>query len=242
MDREIREAASRWPAVVQGLVGARTTSVDAVGKHLLLALDDGTTIRVHRGMTGSWRWFGAGQPVRVSMEWTSLRLRLDEGTLVARHAPTVERFRSRERRVHPVLRALGPDVLGEGFDPAEAAARSVASELPTAGEVPLDQRVACGVGNVWRAELLFLWRIDPWRPPAGVALPTWTALWDDARRRLAATVEGGVRQTTDRPDAAFWVYGRAGRRCLRCGETVRAAEVGRNLPRRLFWCPGCQRD
>ncbi|MCA9491390.1 MAG: hypothetical protein KC621_15770, partial [Myxococcales bacterium] len=117
LERPLLGAASRWPALVTGLVGARVIGVEAVGKHLLLAIDDGTTIRVHRGMTGTWRWSPAGEPVRIGMGMTSLRLEVEQGTLVARHAPTVERFRTRERSVRPALARLGPDVLGEAFDP-----------------------------------------------------------------------------------------------------------------------------
>ncbi len=206
-------AASRWPGVVREVVGTEVLAVEAIGKHLLVSLSDGTTLRVHLGMNGRWRRAGSGEALRLSPGDVSLRLDTPEVAVVCTRAPTVERFRTRERPIHPVLSALGPDLLGVAFEPAEAVARVPRSDAPTAAEVLLDQRVACGIGNVYKSELLFLERLPPFTPPAEVSEATWAALYARARTLLSANLGPGARNTTGlgpgRPD--HWVYGRSGR-------------------------------
>jgi endonuclease-8 len=234
-------AASRWPAVVDGVVGGVITALEPVGKHLLLHLDDATTLRVHLGMNGRWRVLPPGAGGRWSLGRTALRLDTAAGTALCLDAPTVERFRTRERAEQPALQ-LGPDVLAEGFDPDGAAARAV-THPGTAAEALLDQRVVCGVGNVWKCELLFVHRLDPFAAAAAVPVATWAALWRDAHTRMTAQVaRGGLRDTTGLGPGAprHWVYERRGRPCLRCGARISSRTHGRDLPRTTWWCPRCQ--
>ena len=235
-------AASRWPAVVAGLVGTEVEAVEAVGKHLLIGLADATTLRVHLGMPGKWRlspaWADPTDPPRD----VSLRLDTALGVAMCTRAPTVERFRTRERPVHRSLRWLGPDVLAPGFEPQVAAARAVAADHDTLAEVLLDQRVACGIGNVYKSEVLFLAGLDPFARPHGIDLEAATRLYTLARDRMRANLGPGPRDTTGlgsgRP--LHWVYGRKGRPCLRCGTRVAMRRHGRSLARTTFWCGRCQ--
>jgi len=113
--------------------------------------------------------------------------------------------------------------------------------------------VLAGVGNVYRAELLFRHRLDPMRPGTSLPKRTWTAMWTD----LVELMHQGVadnRIDTVRPEhtpeamgrpprvddhgGEVYVYRRTGQTCHACGATIRTQELqGRNL----FWCPGCQR-
>ena len=174
----------------------------------------------------------------------SMTLRLDTASVavICTRAPTVERFPTRDRALHPVLSALGPDVLAPDFDPQLAASRVPGSPCPTAAEVLLDQRVACGIGNVYKSELLFLERLDPFTPPDRVDARRWAAIYARARDLMRANLGPGPRITTGSgpglPD--HWVYGRPGRPCLRCGTRIRLRTHGATLPRVTFWCPRCQ--
>jgi endonuclease-8 len=237
----IRAAASRWPAVADGLAGRTVTSVEARGKHLLVGLDDGQVVRVHLGMNGGWRRWSPGEVVRLSHGRVALRLDTDEDVFVCHDAPTVERTTRRELAVHPVLRRLGPDLVAPEVDLDAVLARIPSSPAPTAAELLLDQDVASGIGNVWKSELLFLHRLDPFAPPHVVPAETWRALYADAHRRMRAAV-GRPRNTTGagRPSERLFVYGRGGRPCLRCGARIAVRTHGGDLPRHTWWCPRCQ--
>jgi formamidopyrimidine-DNA glycosylase len=112
----------------------------------------------------------------------------------------------------------------------------------------MDQRVLAGVGNVFRAEVLFRAGISPFRPGREITRREWELLWDDLVRLMRAGQHAN-RIVTTRPqhrrrrsrradgDDAFYVYRRTGRPCRLCGTEVRAAVL---LARNLFWCPSCQ--
>lgn len=241
--RSVTSAFSRWPGVVQGLVGCRVESVEPQGKHLLIGVDDGTTVRVHLGMKGKWKRIGAGERARISLGNVSLRLDTPSDGLLCTKAPTVERFRTRERATHPVLRRLGPDVLNRDFNPDAALARlSHATEAMTVGEVLLDQRVACGIGNVYKSEVCFAEHLDPFTPPGAVTTEQWRALYRRSQAWMRANCRPQPRTTTGlgRGQPRLWVYGRGGRPCLKCGTEIRVRLHGRDLPRITYWCPGCQ--
>lgn len=149
---------------------------------------------------------------------------------------------------------LGPDPLEEGArDDAEAASRfaEVAHlKKRTIGEIVMDQSIIAGVGNIYRADALFLAGISPYRKGANISVKRLKALWvlicDLMNRGLAA----GRLETMDPKEAPdpplegdeeasrWYVYHRTGRPCLRCGTPVREALMQN---RRLFWCPSCQR-
>jgi endonuclease VIII len=99
-----------------------------------------------------------------------------------------------------------------------------------------------GIGNLYKAEVLFLRGVSPWRPAGEVVdLPGVVTL---AKRLLEANKEriGQVTTGVRRPGQETWVYGRAGRACRRCGTPVSVAEQGGAPAERVtFWCPHCQR-
>ena len=140
---------------------------------------------------------------------------------------------------------LGPDLLGPGWDAAqaaEAARRLTADAGRPIGEALLDQRNVAGFGTVYMAETLFLRGVDPSRPAGDIE--DVTALVELGHRLLDANKErlGHVTTGDARPGRESWVYGRAGRPCRRCGTLIRRAEQGTPGQERLrFWCPSCQR-
>ncbi|PFG19933.1 Fpg/Nei family DNA glycosylase [Serinibacter salmoneus] len=146
---------------------------------------------------------------------------------------------------HAVVGRLGPDPLLPDADGAGEAAMVAAirgSRTPV-GVALMDQAVLAGVGNIYRAELLFRARLHPRRPGEGIAARTLRALWRDAVRLMADGVATGRIVTTDPADRevaedSWYVYHRDGRPCLRCGTRV---QVGDLASRRVYWCPRCQR-
>jgi endonuclease-8 len=120
--------------------------------------------------------------------------------------------------------------------------------LPPATEVAealLDQRVACGVGNVYKSEVLFACGVDPATPVAELPPARRRQLLDTASRLLRANLDGWPRTTIasatsrNRGTGGLAVYGRAGRPCRRCGHQIRSRRQGEGA-RLTYWCPVCQ--
>jgi endonuclease-8 len=238
-------------AQVQRVVGSRVIGISTRGKHLLIDFDDGLTLHTHLQMGGSWHRYRPGERWRAPAAEAVAVIETERAVVVCFRAPTVELIETKALSLHPVLAALGPDLLGEPFELDEAARRLRAATVSIA-EALLDQRVASGIGNEYRSELLFIERVDPFTSAAAMAPEAASQLLRLARELLLANVGGGHRVTMPdlsgaRPDASSggsrrrerWVYGRAGRPCRACGDLVRSRTIGQ-LARHLYWCPTCQ--
>jgi len=222
------------------LAGMAVTTVVSRGKHLLTRLDSGLTLRSHLRMDGSWRivrtgrrWTGgpayAARAVLGNTEWECVGYRVHDLTLV----PT--------EREGELVNHLGPDLLGPDWDAPEAVRRLLAEPDREIGQALLDQRTLAGIGNMYKAELLFLRGVHPWTPSGAVAdLP---ALVDLAHRVLHQNKNAPEQSTTgsNRRGENYWVYLRAGQPCLRCGTPVAGADQGAApYQRPAYWCPSCQ--
>jgi endonuclease-8 len=223
------------------LVGATLTSVESRGKQLLLGFDNGLTIRSHLRMNGSWRLYRAGEPWRRPADQATAVIETPAGSLVAYSTPVVELLTDAELRRSRPLVTLGPDLLADDFDLEEALRRLRARRATPLGEALLDQRVAAGIGNVYKSEVAFIERLDPWSPVSAFSDDQLRAALLTARRLLQANVGGTARSTTGRrgPDTRLWVYGRAGRACRRCNQPIRSRRQGEQA-RTTYWCSRCQ--
>jgi endonuclease VIII len=220
------------------LTGRAVTECVARGKHLLTRVEGGVTVHTHLRMDGSWRVRPAGDRTGPSHR-IRLVLANDTWQAVGYQLGIVEVLSTaREARA---VGHLGPDLLGPDWDPAEAARRLRAAPARAVGEALLDQRNLAGIGNIYKAEVLFLRGVNPWRPVGEIA--GLDALVSTAQQLMDANKErfGQVTTGVSRPGEQMWVYGRAGRPCHRCGTTIRAADQGGDTTERVtFWCPRCQ--
>ena len=144
--------------------------------------------------------------------------------------------------MHPSLSRLGPDVLVEPFDRAEARRRAArrASDLAV-GELLLDQQVVSGIGNIYRCEALFLRRINPFTTRSDLTDDALDALVSTAVTLMRANLQPGqgfAREFGKGPERT-WVYRRTGRPCHRCRQPIRSARLGEGA-RRVYWCESCQ--
>lgn len=180
-----------------------------------------------------------------------VRLRLDSGTVVAdlRGPSACEVLTSDEAAL--VRARLGPDP--QDVDDLDAAGQVVVDRVTRravpVGQLLMDQSVVAGIGNVYRAELLFRARLDPWTPGRRVPAGTVRAIWQDWAVLLADGIRDGVMHTREDLDAAareaarhdptlrHWVYGRGGQPCRVCGTSVVVEEMA---TRKLYRCPACQ--
>jgi endonuclease VIII len=245
--RPVLHARASGGARVEQIVGATIEAIETHGKNLLIHLSSGLSVRTHLRMTGTWHRYRPGEGWLRPASRAALVLEVEDCVAVCFDAPIVELFETRSRALHPVLSRLGPDFLAEGFDPAAAVARlRESSATATAiGEALLDQRVVAGVGNVYRSEVLFIERVDPFAVASALDDATLGRIVGTARRHLLLNAWGsGARATTARAaegaGTRLWVYRRGGRPCRRCGTLIRSASLGADLPRTVWWCPRCQ--
>jgi endonuclease-8 len=208
------------------------------GKHLLIRTRQERTVHTHLRMDGSWRVRPSAEPVRDSHR-IRLILANAEWQAIGYQLGVVELIRTSEER--RVVGHLGPDLLGPGWDRAEAVRRLSAEPDRPVGEALLDQRNLAGIGNIYATEMLFLRGISPWRPVGEVA--DLDALVELGRRLLDANKARAGQVTTGdtAPGRQTWVYGRAHRPCRRCGTRISRGEQGAAGEERVrFWCPVCQ--
>ena len=224
---------------VQRIVGATISSVEAVGKNLLIRFDNGLELRTHMRMNGSWHRYRPGEPWRRPAGRARLVLEVPGAVAVCFDAPVIELFERRAEAVLPTLARLGPDLLDDGWGAALASEALVRLRDParagwSISAALLDQRALAGIGNIWRNETLFHERVWPWSRVADLDDATLNGLVARAHDLLRASVGAPTGRSP------MWVYRRAGRPCHRCGTRLRSAERDVAVPRTTFWCPGCQ--
>ncbi|HEY6533030.1 MAG TPA: DNA-formamidopyrimidine glycosylase family protein [Acidimicrobiales bacterium] len=227
-----------WPKPGVVVVGA-----EARGKHLLVHFDDGWTLQTHMRMTGSWhlyrpgeRWRKPRHLVRALVEVGSAADGADpEGWVaVCFSAPVVQLVRE-PRTLH-----LGPDLCTPDADLDEAVRRMGAIDPSTlVVDVLLDQRICCGVGNVYKSEVLFALRLHPLTPIGAVEPAERRRMVETAARQLRANLTTSSRTTVAGPPGTLAVYGRQREPCRRCGTPIAWSRTG-SQARGTYWCPQCQ--
>lgn len=240
----------RFESGAAAVDGRSLTRAGAWGKHLFHRYAGGAIVHVHLGIYGHFTEFdlhdgGVPPPVgQVRMRMIGLKNGSAYGTDLRGPAAceVVD-----EAQVADLIARLGPDPLRSDADPSLAFKRITKSRR-TIAALLMDQSVLAGVGNVYRSEVLFRHRIDPYRPGTDVSEADFAAVWADLVALMKVGLRRGnivvVRPEDDHGAPAYaagkprtYVYRRAGDPCRLCGTTVRTAELeGRNV----FWCPGCQ--
>ncbi len=237
----------RFDAGAARIDGRVLQSAEAWGKHLLIdfaGLRD--RVHVHLGIYGSFVIAPANQAVVGQVRWRVATRR----AVADLRGPTVCELLDLDAADELIAR-LGPDPLRADADPELAWQRISSSRAPIA-TLLMDQRVLSGVGNVYRAELLFRHRVDPDLAGERLDHATFTAMWEDLTTLMRAGERTGRIDTVDpehEPEAMgrdprvddhggeVYVYRRTDQACLVCGTAIRTRVLaGRNL----FWCPSCQ--
>jgi endonuclease VIII len=227
-------AAARRFRVVGGNVGA----VEARGKHLLVRFDSGAVLHTHQGMSGSWHLYRKGSRWRQPPHVARVVLEAGEVVAVCFRSPRVELLAAADAARHGALTRLGPDVLADSFDLAEARARLRADGAAEIGAALLDQSRVAGIGNVYKSEVLFLCGRSPFTRVADLDDGTIDRVLTTARRQMRRNLDVVFRSTRGLP-GKHWVYRRSRRSCLRCGTTVERRMQG-DPPRSTYFCSRCQ--
>lgn len=214
------------------LTGHVVDEVLSRGKHLFVRVGR-ASIHSHLKMDGSWRV--GDHPMRVDHR---TRIILEAGPVRAVGIDLgVLEVLDRDHDTD-VVSHLGPDLLGQDWDPQVAAANLAARPDRPIAEALLDQRVLAGIGNVYCNELCFVSGHLPTAHVNAVGDPR--RLVSRARDMLWANRLRWNRCTTGdtRPGRQLWVYGRAGQGCRRCGTRIESDDTGERV---TYWCPSCQR-
>ncbi|SDK72412.1 endonuclease-8 [Actinopolyspora mzabensis] len=229
------------------LDGGTFRDAGAHGKHLWHRYAPDRVVHVHLGLYGKF----TEAPVPLEQPRGKVRMRLigpTHGTDL--RGPTACELLT-EDELTELLARLGPDPLRSDAD-SETAWQRVTRSRSGIAALLLDQSVLAGVGNAYRAEVLFRQGIPPRLPGNALSRECWDALWGDlvdlmsdgVRTGRIDTVRGehspeatGRQPRNDRHGGEVYVYRRAGAPCLVCATPIGMTEL---LGRKLYWCPRCQ--
>jgi len=241
------------------LTGRTIERVEARGKHLLMWFSGDLVLRTHMRMHGSWHIYRPGERWQRPRHDMRIAIETDAFHAIGFSIPIAELTSSRELERTGPLQQLGPDILGNDFDADDAVARLRARSDVEIADALLDQTALAGIGNVYKSEVLFAAKVNPFTAVADVTDEQLHNLVAIATRFLRANVPGrsgghsqaqdtdaivtytGLRRTTGRadPSARLWVYGRAGKPCRRCGTAISRRRQGPHA-RSTYWCEECQ--
>lgn len=243
---EVESPQGRFESSARLVSGHTLVKASAIGKQMFLAFDNELTIRVHLGLYGKWTYHGVGR-IDAPEPVGQVRARFVNDTATADlRGPTVCEVITKHE-VSLVAARLGPDPLNanpKGRESDRFIERVKRSRTPIGLQL-MNQDVIAGIGNVYRAEILFRAGIDPHTPGESLTVEQLQVIWDDSVALLKVGVATGFMITRDelfkkKPKKADRnsVYKREGLPCRGCGTNI-AIEL--MAARKLYWCPGCQK-
>ena len=194
------------------------------GKHILTRVEGGLTLHTHLRMDGMWHLHRPGARWTGGPDWqVRVVLSTSDWDAIGYRMPVLELLET--EREGDVVGHLGPDLLDPAFDRDEAVRRLLTDPSREIGQALLDQSNLAGIGNMYKAEALFVGKVSPWTAGGRGGRPR------RAGRRRAALLERNKapRLAVDHRRPArheHWVYGRAGKPCLRCGTRDRDGPAG----------------
>lgn len=239
-ERQIVAACGRRDVNAPAVLGATVCGVESRGKHLLIHFDNQLVLHSHLGMTGAWHIYPRGHKWFKPREQAGIRLSTERHDVVCFTPDLLEVVDQVRIRRHPYLNRLGPDLPGPPIADDVFLTRMRSQRNAAIGEVVMNQTVVCGIGNVYKSEILFLEHLHPRTGVSLVSDERLLLLRDRSRQLMSRNLENGPRRTRYRPDEQFlWVYGRRGENCLKCGTGVRMIRQG-DKARSTYFCPACQ--
>ncbi|QTN33310.1 bifunctional DNA-formamidopyrimidine glycosylase/DNA-(apurinic or apyrimidinic site) lyase [Akkermansiaceae bacterium] len=239
----------RWPVSphLPGLEGALFISVGRRSKYLLLETDEGSTLLVHLGMSGSLRVIPPGEGWK---KHDHIGITLSNGLQLRYHDPRrfglVMRIPTAGIPTHPLLAGLGPEPLEEGFTGKHLHAALRRKTIPVKVAV-MDAKTVVGVGNIYASESLFRAGIHPKLPADKLSKPKAEKLVAAIRKVLAESITQGGTTLRDFLNSdgepgyfkqRLFVYDRKGEPCRICGTAISHCVLGQ---RATYWCPICQK-
>ena len=244
----IRTAKLRWtipnnlPELLRGQVAS---SLQRRAKYLLINFNHGTLI-VHLGMSGSLRILTAPT---LPAKHDHFDLVLANGVIMRLRDPRkfgAVLWQVGEVSEHPLLARLGPEPLSDEFN-GDYLYRATRKRSAAIKLVIMDSHIVVGVGNIYANEALFRACIKPQLTAGKISRQRCEQLAEEIRATLGEAISLGGSSLRDYVDSDgnlgyfqqhYWVYGRAGEPCKKCGTPIKLIKQGQ---RSSFYCPVCQR-
>jgi|GEM_PF-2371812 len=235
-------ADSRWAGRISGLDATTLDAVNVHGKVMWMDFSDDTSLVVHLGMKGKWR-FSDGRSKGKTPGADGFYLGFEDGSALLRFPKVFDRVPTAEVKQHRSLAHLGPDILGDTFDLDDVVKRARArddDDLDIA-ELVLEQDVCAGIGNIFKCEALAALKLHPWAPANGMTTSRFEEVFTTSRAQMQQRLKGKL-------DAGYasqhpfspQVYQRHKEGCRLCGGGVVVEEHGGDRSRLTWWCPHCQ--
>jgi endonuclease VIII len=236
-----------------GMVGRAVEKVEAQGKWMLMHFSGDLILLTHMLMSGSWHIYRPGEKWEVSAHNMRIAISTEKMVAVAFNVQTAEFHTESSLGRRRGFSTLGPSVLAEDFNEAEAVGKLMQRPELEVGVALLTQSIVAGIGNVFKSEVCFACGVHPFRLVKSLAPEEATGLMAKAKEYLRANVTGtsgdrivtytGFRRTTHRADPSerLWVYHRRGEPCRKCGTPIESYKQGLDA-RTSFWCPVCQKS
>ena len=233
------------------ITGRRIEKVEARGKWLLIHFSGNLILLTHMLMSGSWHIYRPTEKWRRHRQHMRIVIRTPQIIAVAFNVPIAEFHTADSLRRRPGFNQLGPDVLAPDYNDAEILRRLRAHPDTEIAEALLTQSILAGIGNVFKSELCFACKINPFRKISTLSITEFTCLVATARKFLQSNVtdnsgdqivtHSGLRRTTGRADREenLWVYKRHNEPCRRCATRINRRKQAPSA-RTTFWCPTCQ--
>jgi endonuclease-8 len=232
-----------------GIAGRTIDKVEAQGKWMLIHFSGDLILLTHMLMSGSWHIYRPGERWQRRPADMRLVVKTEKFWAVAFNVPIAEFHTAGTIRRREGFRNLGEDVLGEKFDPAKSVAALLANADKEVGVALLTQSIIAGLGNVFKSEVCFACRVNPFRRIETLSVQEAGSLVATSRELLLANVRessGYERVTIAAPrrmgnsngEERLWVYGRRGKSCRECGCSIESRK--QHDARITFWCPQCQ--
>ncbi len=215
------------------VAGRTIERVSSVGKHLIIDFSGGLHLRTHMRMNGSWHVYRTGERWQKRRDDMRIVIGADDYVAVAFNVTVAELLDDRALERQNDLRQLGPDVLSPDFDAEEAFRRIRARGEMEMANALLDQRAIAGIGNIWKSEVLFACRVNPFVKVDAVTDEQLRCLIEKARRLLSRSAKAETPND-------LYVYSRGGKPCRRCRTPISSRKQGEGA-RLTYWCPECQR-
>ncbi len=228
------------------LAGKRVEKIEAQGKHMFVHFDAPWVLRVHLGMNGRWRRIHVREKASIP---ATVRIEAGDVAYVCLGSYKADLIRSAALKTNPKIARLGPDLLHEPPDIDEAVrrAKQPGNASREIGDLVMDQRVAAGIGNIYKSETLFECRVHPRKLIYHMSEEQVRAVYEKAAAlmrlnllirnpRIGAPIR---RRATGGTNKRFWVYMRRGKPCYDCGTAIEMFLQG-DMARSTYFCPTCQ--
>lgn len=225
--------------------GRTVEGIDAKGKHIFYRFDSGDVLHIHLGLYGKFRM--DTPPFPEASPNARLLLGTEDDRLHLAGPTACELLDDDEAAA--VADKLGPDPILAPADGAEQIVERLRRRSIPIGAAILDQKVIAGLGNVYRAELLFLLGLHPFTKANETPPELIESLWQLSITRLKKGERSGRIVTVDpaevggttvaklNDDERLYAYKRHGQPCRRCNDLIRSADID---GRSIWWCPTCQ--